>query len=207
MHRRVWYACYGSNISESRFLQYIKGGQPVGSSKNYTGCNDKTLPLDKREIIITRELYFAKNSKSWGNMGIAFIRTFNNPSEITYGRMYLITDDQFIDVIKQETNTNTLISIDLDKVIFNGSLVWKEHSFYGNIIYLGDKDDLPIFTISNENNIEQFNMPSKLYLKTIMIGIRETYDLSSKEIANYFLSKLGIQGNYKIRDVMELIEN
>ena len=48
----VWYASYGSNINKDRFLCYIKGGQPMGSTKIERGCKDQTLPIDEQAFII-----------------------------------------------------------------------------------------------------------------------------------------------------------
>ena len=89
-------------------------------------------------------MYFAKKSESWDNGGV--IRTNFGSKIDTLGRMYLITKEQFIDVVKQETGDQANLSIDFDKAIENGSLVFKERSWYGNIIYLGTQYNSPIFT-------------------------------------------------------------
>ena len=70
----VWYASYGSNLCEDRFLCYIKGGMPQGSKKMHLGCSDKTAPRATQNIIINRALYFAKEYSSWGKGGVAFIK-------------------------------------------------------------------------------------------------------------------------------------
>ncbi|WP_083994039.1 hypothetical protein [Gelidibacter algens] len=130
--KQVWYASYGSNILESRFHCYILGGQPKGSKKTYFGCTDKTLPQDKEEIYIKSELYFAKISKSWNNCGVGFIKTEFNDKVQTLGRMYLITPEQYAEIVKQETNHEGKLIIDFKKAQEKGSLyfqrkilVWK----------------------------------------------------------------------------------
>src|SRR5579859_2057184 len=193
----VWYASYGSNILEERFLCYIQGGQPDGSAKTYNGCNDKSLPVDSEEIYICSELYFAKKSKSWDNGGVGFIRIDFEPQRQTLGRMYLITREQFVDVVRQETNNKELPSIDFEKAIANGSFVYSELSWYGNLIYLGIREEFPIFTFTNHENIAQINKPSKNYLRTIIRGIKESYThLSNEEIVTYLISKQGVEDNY-----------
>lgn len=136
----IWYASYGSNISRDRFLCYIKGGKPIGSQKEYTGCTDKTLPLDDEEIYIKSELYFAKKSKTWNGGGVGFIKTEFDEKVNTLGRMYLITKEQFEEVVKQETNFKGELSIDYEQATNNGNLVFRENSWYGNLIYLGNKE-------------------------------------------------------------------
>jgi hypothetical protein len=105
----VWYASYGSNLKRERFMCYIKGGRPRGGAKQYLGCRDKRDPIESRPIPLNFELYFAGQSNTWRRGekdsgvpgGIAFIR--QNPERgPTLGRMYLITDGQFNDVVLQE---------------------------------------------------------------------------------------------------------
>lgn len=202
----VWYASYGSNILEERFLCYIQGGQPVGSAKRYDGCDDKSLPVDKEEIYISSELYFAKKSKSWENGGVGFININFEQQQQTLGRMYLITREQFVDVVKQETENEDLRSIDFEKAIAEGSLVFRESSWYGNLIYLGIRDEFPIFTFTNHENITPTNKPSKNYLLTIIRGIKESYThLNNEEIVDYLITKKGVDGNYGKTELFDLI--
>ena len=98
----VWYASYGSNLKKSRFMCYIQGGNPEGTTKIYEGCNNKQPPRKDKSIIIPHELYFSKQSSTWENKGVAFITIKRNESSITYGRMYLITKQQFMEVVRQE---------------------------------------------------------------------------------------------------------
>ena len=208
MHREgnhIWYASYGSNLLEERFLCYIRGGKPTGSSSKHKGCRDKTLPLSNNEIHINHELYFARKSRSWGNGGVAFISIRSNPQTKTLGRMYLITTEQFIDVVKQENDFNGSLEIDFEKAVSEGSLIFKKTQWYGNLIYLGHHLGSPIFTFTHENDITPATMPSESYLKTIIKGIRETYNhLSADDITNYLLSIRGIERYYSSNALNEL---
>jgi hypothetical protein len=96
----VWYATYGSNMLQERFLLYIKGGNCVFNGKNYTGCRDKSLPKDSKPIEITYNMYYANRSLSWGAGGVSFL-DLSKPGK-ALGRMYLITKEQFEDVRRQE---------------------------------------------------------------------------------------------------------
>ena len=202
----IWYASYGSNILEKRFLCYIQGGQPDGSPKVYDGCNDKSLPIDKEEIYIKSELYFAKHSNQW-NGGVCFIKTNFEPQQQTLGRMYLITKEQFADIVKQETNSEQSPNINLEKAITDGSLTFSDGSWYGNIIYLGTQYESPIFTFTHQDNITPTTKPSESYLKLIIRGIQETYDhLDTNEIVDYLISKTGVQGYYSRQELIAIIE-
>jgi hypothetical protein len=125
---KVWYACYGSNILEERFLCYIKGGKPNGAKTNYISCRDKTLPADNEDFYICSELYFAKESDNWNTDGVAFISTFFEPKASTIGRIYLITKELLVDIARQETNTKNELTIDFKKAIEEGYYIFKRPS-------------------------------------------------------------------------------
>ena len=82
----VWYASYGSNLQEERFLCYIMGGKAIGSNKSNPGCKDKTPPRDTEEIYIESEMYFAKSSSVW-DAWKSFLNSFyaNNVSRVVQG--------------------------------------------------------------------------------------------------------------------------
>src|SRR5204862_84081 len=99
----IWYASYGSNLSfRDRFMCYVVGGKPAGSTKENQGCRDKKPPRDNKPISLSFELYFAGHSHSWGG-AVSFIRHGRDAS-LTLGRMYLLTEDQFNDVVLQEND-------------------------------------------------------------------------------------------------------
>jgi hypothetical protein len=202
---KVWYACYGSNILEERFLCYIKGGQPKGAKTIYEGCIDRTLPTDNEEFYICSELYFARQSDNWNNGGVAFIRTLFEPQVSTIGRIYLVTKGQLIDIARQETNTKTELTIDFDRAIENGSYIFKKPSWYGNLLYLGQQNEYPIFTLTNENNLQPLTKPSKSYIKTISDGIKEVHHFDDKTVFEYLKTKLGINGNYNDQELLNIL--
>lgn len=118
--KHVWYASYGSNLNRQRFLCYLKGRSiKTGCPKDYSGCEDKSEPLDERPKILPHELYFAKSSKTWGGGGVAFLGHKSHPSHTTYAKMYKITDEQFVCVYKQENglSLDCKIKVNLDNVI------------------------------------------------------------------------------------------
>ena len=204
----VWYVGYGSNVLENRFLCYITGGTQEGSQRVYEGCRDKSLPQLVKPIAINYELYFSKNSSVWQNGGVAFIRNEYDREAVTYARMFLISKEQLSDIAKQETSSNYTIDINFDEAIEKGSTVFKAlPSWYGKILLLGYQDDLPIFTLTSEIDLEKFIKPSSEYLKTISMGLRETYNFTTIEITDYFQNKKGVLENYKIYELYDLVEN
>ena len=199
----VWYASYGSNLLyEDGFLGYIEGKVRRGCREPEKGCKDKTPPRTDKTIDIPFPLYFAERSSKWNNGGVAFISLSRDENNPTVGRMYLITEEQFIDVVKQE-NGNQEISIDFEEVKRKGSKVFRK-SWYGNIVYLGDDEGYPIFTFTHYKDIEDqaFNFPSDEYIQIIVAGLKETLNWTKEEIADYLIRKHGIRGTIDKKDLI-----
>lgn len=191
----VWYVSYGSNLCKDRFMCYIQGGKPEGSVKIEKGCRDQTPPEADEKVDLMYPLYFAKERSKWGEGGVAFISHDKLSARKTIGRMYLITDEQFEDVVAQENNQDKL-SIDLHKVIENGYQDINK-SWYGRILFLGYMDKAPMFTFTNPNpmNDEKFTLPPASYLKIISRGLMEL-GLHTEEIIRYFNTCMGINGKF-----------
>ncbi|WP_101842699.1 hypothetical protein [Halobacillus sp. Marseille-P3879] len=201
----VWYASYGSNLNRDRFLCYIKGGKPEGSEKVETGCKDPTLPIEEATYIMHYPLYFAKESGRWQRKGVGFIGLQQDPKQRTYSRKYLITVEQFKDVVKQENN-GIALDIDLDKIMEQKYKTIKD-SWYGTILYLGDEGGYPVLTFTADWDLDvPFNSPSKEYLSMIIHGLQSTLGLENQEIIDYLSTKPGIEGSYTENDIAQLIK-
>lgn len=199
----VWYASYGSNINTQRFLCYIKGGRPEGSSKVETGCKDPSLPVDESMFTINLPLYFAKEAAKWESQGVAFIGLNQNTGAKTLSKKYLITMEQFLDVVKQENNGVDL-EVDLNEVRRNGSKIFRQ-AWYGNVLYLGEDKGYPIYTFTAPWDIEdvEWKKPSHPYLTTIVKGLKQDY--SAQEVYEYFKTKPGIKNNYSDEELAGVI--
>lgn len=188
----VWYVSYGSNINLERFMCYINGTKPEGSNKKEKGCRDKTPPKAINSVVLPYQLYFSKERSKWGEGGVAFINYIEDFRCSTLGRMYLITDQQFCDVVAQENNTKEML-IDLQKVINHKYSIIND-GWYGRILFLGYKDGAPMFTFTNNQLYKNItiNKPHSSYLKTITKGLLEI-GLGLDEIIDYFLKQPGIR--------------
>lgn len=156
-------------------------------------------------MYINYELYFARASKNWDNGGVAFIRTTFSPTVSTMGRIYLITKGQLIDIVKQETNTVLGLELDFTKTIQDGSHIFKEKSGYGNLLYIGQQNNYPIFILTNESDNQMETKRSADYLKAMCQGIKQTHGFDDLTILDYLKNKRGIMGNYTDQEVMQII--
>ncbi|MDN3669089.1 hypothetical protein QWY93_07095 [Echinicola jeungdonensis] len=207
MQDYLWYASYGSNLKEKRFHCYIEGGRPHGARRIYLGCVDKSLPLDNKPIKIDYPLYFAKKASIWNNGGVGFIGNRKDVKVPTFGRMYLITRSQFIDVIRQENSDAAQIDVDFDMAIKKGGLVIRDNAWYGKLLYLGKDSDAPIFTFTHQKTIPTKVRPDENYLKTLIQGLQESHSLGDQEIVDYLIEKEGVKGNYSRDGIKQLIQH
>jgi hypothetical protein len=209
--KQVWYACYGSNLNYERLLCYIKGGTAKGRSEPNQGCRDQRPPVEARTISLDFELYFAGCFKAWGNAGLAFIRERTGRCQ-TLGRIYLITDDQFNDVVMQEN----FVRVDGSRFVPPIELLARQrvstlpgNRWYGSIVNIGTIGGIPIltFTTTRTDLHPTPNRPSPEYLKVIVAGIKETYpEMTDAEIAAYFLRAEGIRGQIDPVQLLDWIQ-
>jgi hypothetical protein len=202
----VWYASYGSNINKDRFLCYIQGGNPKWSTKVEKGCRDKALPISEKSFIIHHQLYFSKEAAQWNGGGVCFIGLDFNKSFETYSYMYLIKRDQFLDVVSQENNIDH-IHLDLNEVIENGAKKYRD-SWYGNILYLDEVDDYPVFTFTTNEEFSLSNVrkPSLEYLITICVGLKREIGLTDEQIVDYFIRIPGIADKFTKEDIKQILD-
>ena len=201
----IWYVSYGSNILEERFLCYIRGGKPKGIDKPYPGCRDKSFPLASEELYIPGELYFAKNSPTWKNKGVAFLSNCSQEKQ-TKAKMYLISKEQFLDVIKQENKADIEINIDFLEVEKNGSVIIEGIKWYNKVVLLGEKDGNLMLTFTHENDefLKAINCPDETYLKIIMEGLVESFNCNEFDLLEYFADLNGIKNYFSKEKLIEL---
>lgn len=154
--------------------------------------------------VVRHELYFAKNSRSWENGGVAFLANSSRADVVTYGRLYLITKQQLCDVAKQEAGSDEIIEINFHQAIDRGHIIFKQRpAWYGNAVFLGMSWRIPIFTLTNEVDLPECVSPAGAYLRTISDGLVETHGLDKKQIAKYFMRRSEVASAYPI----ERLEN
>ena len=201
----VWYASYGSNLSADRFMKYIKGGSADGTSSVQSGARDKSDPLESTAIRFEGRMHFAGTSYRWGKGGIAFMD--NDSSGHALGRAYLITFEQFEDVVAQENGkSSATVSIKGSEVLANGNSEVGA-GLYNNLVHIGDYKGYPVFTFSSSFSAQDAvsnaqittgykrygatNKPSKNYLRMIGKGLAESFEMEVYDQADYLLGTLG----------------
>src|SRR5690625_5218924 len=168
---------------------------PEGSNKVERGCANQTPPKKVEKATLPFPLYFMREKSKWGKGGVAFIGHEKDPHTTTFARRYLITDEQFREVVEQENNMDSL-NINVGDIIDRG-FVDLTAGWYGRVIYLGEAEGAPMFTFTSSNAMGDFDftIPPPTYLYMISRGLKEV-GLAEEEIVDYFLTKSGIKGEF-----------
>ena len=201
--RRVWYASYGSNLLEKRFLLYLRGGRFSREHASHPGARDQALPL-KSSILLKANyaLLFSKWSERWGG-GVAFIKP-NLQMPSCWIRCWDVTEEQFFDIAAQENQlTPGHINLDVPKLIKEQRLDLGS-GWYNEVIYLGELNNQPILTFTT-SNVDGYMKPSTAYLSVLIAGLKEGSSLSDTEIQKYLAEVAGIQAEWTKQELYKVI--
>ena len=205
----VWYASYGSNCSQSRFLTYLRGGRPSGSDREQHGARDSSDPLGDGPVEFTHSVCFAGHSPRWGGAP-AFLEHRLSEGPGALGRRYLITVDQFADVLAQESR-RAFDSVELPEF---DSLTPGERVIIGRGPYDALVPLEPIggvscvsFTSPAAPELRVPRPPSGPYLRTIVTGLAATHPLDKEVIAQRICRAAGVQPTWDEASVIALMHD
>lgn len=202
----IWYVSYGSNLLRQRFMVYIQGGRAPGGTRDQPGCSDHTPPIKDEAIEIPNGIYFGGEAMIY-SCG-AFITQQPGPRP-TKARAYLITAEQFWQVVQQENNwphpikQPSISSIRQHKTAVLQDIGGK-HAQFTRIIYCGEKAGYPMLSFTAEHQHDQVKKPSVVYLQIIARGLAESHGLTAAQIAQYFASIPGVAGDYTLSELVEI---
>ena len=208
--QRVWYVSYGSNLSRSRFLTYLQGGRVPGNAVLYRGCRDTAPPADDLPITLPHSLYFAGwSARVWGGTSAAFVtRAAQTPPALA--RAYLITEEQFLDVVRQE-NANGLAVDDFEpkarQARRDGHMRLLSTGTYTELLFCGERDGHPMLTFTASGDRVDLRAPSAAYLRVIGSGLRECHGLSTAEVVAYMLDRPGVEGAWTDAQLTDIFES
>ncbi|TKY55034.1 Histone deacetylase 5 [Spatholobus suberectus] len=198
----IWYASYGSNMWKARLYCYLAGGQVEGMQKHCPGSMNGTLPKEILWKTFPCHIFFGRDSsRSWGPGGVAFLNPEKNFQHNTYMCLYKISLEQYNDILFQENG----LSLNADSPLFDittlnaisgkefNSLEVVKGSWYGNAVYLGKEQQIPIMTMTcSLLDIERFKSgklpscaPNKAYANTLIKGLVEGEQLPEAEAITY----------------------
>ena len=201
--RRVWYASYGSNLLEKRFLLYLRGGKFSPGHASHPGARDQALPI-KPPILLKAnyELLFSKWSERWGG-GVAFIKP-NPQMPSCWIRCWDVTEQQFFDIAAQENQLPPgHLNLDISKIVKEKQLDLGA-GWYNEVVYLGELDSQPIVTFT-ASSVDGHMKPSAAYLSVLIAGLKEASSLDDTEIQEYLVGVAGIHDQWTEQELHKVI--
>ncbi|WP_207944628.1 histone deacetylase [Actinomadura rubrisoli] len=191
---QLWYVAYGSNLFRERFGCYLSGGRPRGGARHYTGCRDTRPARAERAVTMPGGIYFALTSLTWGG-GMAFYDP-GLPGRAA-ARAYLLSREQFCDVMAQEMRRETGAVHDLSEVIATGRQRLGPGR-YETLLKVGERDGHPMLTFTAPGKAEgaELNAPTAPYLTMLGHGLREAHGWPPARAAAYLSSRPGAAGTW-----------
>jgi gamma-glutamylcyclotransferase (GGCT)/AIG2-like uncharacterized protein YtfP len=168
----AWYVAYGSNLSSSRFDRYL------------AGCRDPSPPWRWAPVEVPHRLLFARTSETWGGGGVAFLDPEPSPGAGTRGRAWLVTLDQFADVLAQECG----LPVGRVEVpaLDGGCVVAYPGHWYGCVVPLGHREGWPMVTFTDEAaSALVLSPPGDAYRAVVAEGLVEAHGLTPAEADAY----------------------
>ena len=205
---RVWYVSYGSNLNRARFLAYLQGGWVAGNDVVYRGCADTAPPLDDVALELPHALYFAGwSARVWGGTSAAFT-TLAPQSASTLARAYLVSQQQFVEVVQQENGNRAQVDdfdLKLQAARQQGHARMLATGVYTELIHHGERDGHPMLSFTASENRRDFRGPSAAYLHVIGTGLKECHGLRSSEVAAYLGDRPGVRGSWTHGQLLDIL--
>jgi hypothetical protein len=192
----VWYAAYGTNLRRQRFDCYLTGGRPDGARRGYRGCRDGRAPRSEVGLRFPGRLVFGGESTTWTG-AMAFLDPAV-PGEVC-ARGYLITVDQLSDVVSQEIRLTPGRGI-ARSAMEQGGPHGLGPGRYDVLVSLGRRDGVPVVAISTSDPPEP-GSPSRGYLWSMAVGLRDTFGLSAREVAAYLWPADGVASSWTLEEL------
>lgn len=203
----VWYVSYGSNLHRARFLSYLRGGVMPGGRRADTGCRDPSPPQADEALHLRFPLYFSGESRVWGG-GVAFldhVERRDTDDGPTYARGYIITGEQFEDLVAQESK-RAHAPVDWAALRRDGrSTVGPGR--YDELVVLGERDGVTMVTFTHPAALveNETAAPVAGYLNMLAEGLRDCHGLSDREIADYLCAPPGAAGAWTPDALLEAL--
>ncbi|MEO5678151.1 MAG: gamma-glutamylcyclotransferase family protein [Acidimicrobiales bacterium] len=168
----AWYVAYGSNLSSSRFSRYL------------AACRDTSPPWRWAAVEVPHRLLFARESRTWGGGGVAFLDPATTPGVRTLGRAWLVTWEQLADVVAQECGL-PVGSIEVPP-LDAACVVLRPGHWYGCIVPLAWHQGWPMVTFTDETAADlERSGPGPTYRAVIAEGLAEAHGLGAAEASAY----------------------
>ncbi|MAS56211.1 MAG: histone deacetylase [Pimelobacter sp.] len=198
----MWYAAYGSNLDPRRLACYLEGGTPPGGSRATPGARDPRPPRAARALMLPGDVYFAWDSPTWGG-GVAFLDP--EGAGTSPGCAYLLSQEQFSDVVAQEMHRPP--GTDLDLGVLGGRRSWAfGEGRYETMHVLGEVDGVPVVTFTAPSTAPlDYRAPSRSYLTVMGLGLMGSHGWDAGAVASHLMGCRGIGETWTVSSIAALL--
>ncbi|MEN8672665.1 histone deacetylase [Nocardioides sp.] len=198
----IWYAAYGSNLDPRRLACYLEGGTPPGGSRATPGARDPRPPRAARALMLPGDVYFAWDSPTWGG-GVAFLDP--EGAGTSPGCAYLLSQEQFSDVVAQEMHRPPGTDLDLGVLGRRRSWAFGEGR-YETMHVLGEVDGVPVVTFTAPSTAPlDYRAPSRSYLTVMGLGLMGSHGWDAGAVASHLMGCRGIGETWTVSSIAALL--
>jgi len=203
----LWYASYGTNLDLARLTCYLAGGTPLGAALACPGARDASPPRDDRALTLPGSVYFSWESPSWGG-GVAFYDPA--PAAVEHdraaARAYLLTTEQFCDVVAQEMHRPPGADLDLAELLATGTTAIGAGR-YETLLTVDRIDGVPVVTFTSPASAHPpvLNAPADAYLATMGRGLVGGLGWDVPRAAAYLLGRPGVGAHRTLESLQALL--
>jgi hypothetical protein len=198
----VWYVSYGSNMCTNRLNCYLAGGRPAGALCTYSGSRDRRPPRRVTGYELAGGVYFATESATWGGGRAFYDPDLPGPAAAC---AYLITVDQFADIVAQEMYRAPAEDVDLGPMLATGR-VELGPGRYETLLHVGDLDGQPLLTFTAPWRAVDvpWAAPSAPYLRMLARGLQEAHGWNVHQVGGYLAHLPGARGHWTPAEIAAL---
>ena len=123
-------------------------------------------------------------------------------------RAYLITQGQFVDVVRQENNLQADIAdfgLRLHDAMERGHARLLPTGVYTELLFCGERGGHPMLTFTASDERADVGRPSAAYLQMIGSGLRESHGVTTEQAMQYLIDRPGVRGTWTAKDLTDLL--
>jgi hypothetical protein len=120
-------------------------------------------------------------------------------------RAYLITVEQFADIVAQEMHREPGADLDLAPVLASG-----RHELgpgrYETLLHVDEVDGYPVLTFTSPWSADgvEWTAPSSAYLRMLLGGLREAHGWDTDRAARYLAALPGARGHWTVNQIIRI---
>lgn len=188
--RCIWFGVHDDLLRNKNIIKLIQK------------CKDTSIPFESAAIHLDK-------FKAAFNKNRIFIKYDEN--SVIYFKLYLISKDQFLEILKIHYNCEDKIFEQKENIFsmheinkeFDLTNFQKNKTFFNIIKCVGDLDNINIFTVTSKES--EISPPDNDYLRTIFNGLKKSFHPYSEYMIMYYMYLIdGVKNFFTMKQLEEI---